>query len=64
MIKHRLCLGHMKYNPKLLVSSFQVKAIQSNEVKKVKLKSLALGGVMHLFMPVFRQEPENDQKIF
>ena len=50
-----------KYHPKLLVSIFQVNVIQGHEIKKVKHEIFALGGVMHVFRPVFRQErPKHD----
>ena len=42
-----------KYHPKITEITFQAKVIQGHEVKKVKLKILGLGGVIHGVMSVF-----------
>ena len=52
-----------KYPPKPFVTRCQIKAIQGQEVKKVKYKILGLGGVIHVYRSDFLQEHKNDPRI-
>ena len=45
-----------KYPPKPFVTLCQIKVIQGQEIEKVKLIIVGLGGVMHVFRSDFRQE--------
>ena len=44
------------YPTKPFVTLRQIKVIQCHKVKKVKLKVLSLGGMMHVFSSDFPQE--------
>ena len=52
-----------RYPPKPMVTSCQVKITRGYEFRKVKLKILVLGGVIHAVAIFFHGERKNGSKI-